>query len=141
MQLSVPSGLRLFIAEHRTYVKQFCYIRFSVQLILDIGPHDACRSFRAQGHASLPFIQERIHLLLYDIRSFPDTALKQFRLFEDRRANLLIVESAAEIPRHRFKVLPLLHRTWQKVLGAFRFLKCHFDNPLAVDIVAALIQQ
>jgi len=72
MELAVAPLLGSLVPEHRPEVIQFGYRIGGIQLMLDEGPHDACRAFRAHGNPILPFILEGIHLLFDNVRGVAD---------------------------------------------------------------------
>jgi len=89
VKLAIAAFLRALMAEHLALVPQ-AFRAFVDQVVLDHGAHHAGRAFRTQGQVvAVHRIGERIHFLFDDVGHGADGARKQFRLFHDRRADLL----------------------------------------------------
>ena len=91
MVFSQTSVLWVFIPEDRgVQVIHLAGKRFCIKIAFKKTAYSAGSSFRFQCNGTLPFILERIHLLLHDIRCIADTAKKQFSMFKYRRTHFAV---------------------------------------------------
>jgi hypothetical protein len=72
----------------------------------DVSAHYRRGGFRPQRERTAVAIFERVHLFAHDVGLFADAARKQRRLFQDRRADLLVVVLAKDLARNRFHLVP-----------------------------------
>ena len=117
VKLTEAAFLRTLIAEHRSHVVELRrLVRISEQFVRHERTDDRCRSFWAKCVLVFPFLHEREHLFLYDVRRFPDTACEQVRCFKDWCADLFIVVTGAHVAKFFLDILPRLDRARKQVL-------------------------
>lgn len=122
MKLTVTAALRALVTEHGTDVPQALGAVIQ-QVVLDRRAHDSRRIFGTHRQMlAVERVGEAVHLLLDDVGHFADAAREQLRMFDDRRANVLIAVCAQhrldggfeEVPQRgilREDVVHALHAT------------------------------
>ena len=106
IKLAVATLLRPFAPEHRSDIVQLLQAGNLIQAMLDVGAHHRRGGFRPQRERTAVAIFECVHLFAHDVGLFADAARKQRRLFQDWRADLLVVVLAKDLARNRFHVVP-----------------------------------
>ncbi len=97
IKLPVAALLRPLAPEHRSDVIKLLQSGHLVQPMLDVGAHHRRGGFRPQRQRTAVAILESVHLLADDVGLFAHAARKQRRLFQDRRADLLVVVLAERL--------------------------------------------
>ena len=87
-----------------------------IELVLQVGTHSGCRILRAQRQTAVAAVGKGIHLLVHDIRAVADAALEELRVLEDRRADLMIAITGAELAEDILHICPRPHRIGQYIL-------------------------
>ena len=105
-ELAVAALLRALAAEHRADVVELLHARKLIQAVLDVGAHHRRGVLRPQRQRRAVAILEGVHLLADDVGFFAHAAREQLRLFENRRADFVIVVGAKHFARHRFHAVP-----------------------------------
>ena len=93
-------------------------------------PYSRSRIFRTESDAPLPSVRERIHFFFYYVGSIADAPLKQFRVFEQRSADLRKPKSSAQVPQDSFHIPPGAHFRRQDILSPPRQCRQHDNSPL-----------
>src|SRR5262249_30656750 len=102
----------------RAHVEEFCEIGLYPHLVLDVGAYDGRSVFRAQSQAVAVDVRPSVHLLRDYIGLFADSARKEFRVLEDRCANLAKSVAAEGFAGYRFDMLKFV-RLSRTVLSEF----------------------
>ena len=89
MVLAQPAGLRPVVTENRGKVIKLYRLRQVSHTVLDESAADRSGAFRTERQAFAAFIIESVHLLINDVRPFPDAAGKKGRLFESGNVDAL----------------------------------------------------
>ena len=106
VELAVTALLRPLAAEHRADVVQLLQARLLIQAMLDVSAHHRRGGFRTQRERTSVAIVESIHFLADDVGFLPHAAREQSRLFQNRRADLLIVVDSKHLARNGFHLIP-----------------------------------
>ncbi len=106
VKLAITALLRPLAPEHRADVVKLLQSRLLIQAVLDVSAHHRRGGFRTQRERTAVAIVERVHLFADDVGLLAHAARKQSRLFENRRADLLIVVDAKNLARNRFHLIP-----------------------------------
>ena len=93
-ELAVAALLRALAAEHGTDVIELLDARALVEAMLDVSAHHGSGVFRAEGERGAVAVLEGVHFLADDVGIFADAAGERARLFEDGRADFVIVDRA-----------------------------------------------
>ena len=105
-KLPVAALLRPLAPEHRADVVQLLDAGALVQPVLDVGAHHRRRGFRPQRQRAAVAILEGVHLLADDVGVFAHAAREQRRLFQDGRADLVVVVGAEDFARDASTLVP-----------------------------------
>ena len=116
--LTVPPGLRTFIAEHRTQVEETDRLRKVVHSVLEECPADGSRALRAQRQEIPSPVFEGVRLLFDDVGHFADSPDEQPRVLEHRRVDASVPEAVGRLLRGRVEASPVRLLVWQDVEGA-----------------------
>jgi len=84
---SVTTFLRSIVTKVRLDVEKFHRLRQLLHAMLNVGAHCSGRSFRFQSEAASALVQERVHFFGNNIRVFSNTAIKHFRVLQNRSGN------------------------------------------------------
>ena len=125
MEFPQTSRLGFFVAETGNHIAEFRRFGIRIDFILDIGTHHTRRAFRLQSDAPAGVILKYVHLLLDDIRRISHTSLKQLRMLEYRRPDLLNSVISADLPECIFNILPFPGLSRKDILRPLRGLCKH----------------
>ena len=115
VKLPVAPLLGSFPAEHGANSVKFAHRVLGIQFVLNIGPHNRCRCFRAQGQ-EIPFsIGKGIHFLFHNIGIFPDTPGKQLGALHNRNADFFKAKVLQKLNGRLFNLLPKFHFSRQDI--------------------------
>jgi hypothetical protein len=117
VMLSVSAGLGSLITENAGYVVELTDRQslIAVEFVLQVGADKRRSSLRAQRHAPLATIQERVHLFAYDIRVLADTPREEISLLKGGRAKLIVTIESANLSKFAFNVLPTGTVAWEDI--------------------------
>ena len=105
-ELAETAFLRALAAEHRAHVVELLDAGNLVQAMLDIRAHHRRGRFGTKRQRAAVAILPGVHFLADDVGVFADAAREQRRLFEQRRADFLVVIGAEDFARHGLDVIP-----------------------------------
>ena len=105
MKLAITTFLWALVPEHGTLVPEPLLLVVQ-QAMLICRPHTAGGAFGSQGQAVAVTVIETVHLLFDDIGDFPDRALEQLGLLEDRKSNLSVTKALNHAGKAGFEILP-----------------------------------
>ena len=106
MKLPVAPALRPLVPEHRSH-RPHPPRPVIGQVVLDRRAHHARRELGAQRQPlAVETVLERVHLFLNDIGDLADALHEQFRVLDDRRADLLVAVAAQPVRDARLEPLP-----------------------------------
>ena len=116
IKLPVSSLLGTLPAKHGADGVKFLDRIRGIQSMLNVGPHNRGRGFRAQGNQTAFAIRKSVHLLFDNVGILTDAAGKEFGALHDGDTDLLKTEILQKLPRNRFDCLPELDFAGKNVL-------------------------
>ncbi len=118
VELPVAPALRPLVAEHRTH-RPYAPRRVVGEVVFDDRTNHAGGELGAQGQAlAVELVLEGVHLLLDDVGDLANAAHEELRVFDDRRADLLVAVTAQPVGDARFEPLPQWRIGRQQVVHA-----------------------
>lgn len=105
--LAVASGLWSLIAETGTDGVNLDRLGANMHAMLEVGTdHPGCE-LRAQGDEISTLVEERVHLLLHDVRGLAHAVLEERCLLKDGRVQLLIAVQLSDAMDALLDVTPV----------------------------------
>ena len=105
-ELAVAALLRALAAEHGSDVVELLDAGDLVEAVLDIGAHHGGGGLRAERERRAVAVLPGVHFFADDVGIFAHAAGEERGLFEDGRADFVIVESAEHFARLRLDAVP-----------------------------------
>src|SRR6185312_7809023 len=134
-KLPVAALLRALPPEHRPHVVELRNAGLLVEPVFEIRAHHRRRGLGSQRQRTPVAILERVHLLAHDVGVRSNAAREKLRLFENRRANLSVIERPKNFARSPLDVVPDRARRRQNIscsLDCFQhWTRWRGENPLS----------
>ena len=83
MELAHTALLGTFVTEHGADGEELAHGFAGVHTVFDVGAHDACRGFRAQGHGAALAVLYAVHFLLHHVGLGTDAAAEKVGIFHE----------------------------------------------------------
>ncbi len=129
LQLAVPAGLRLLVAEERPGVADLHRQLAAVEAVLDHRAHHARGALGTQRHRAVAAVGEGVHLLAHDIGRLPDPACEQRGVLEHRQFDVAVAGTTRCVGE-RVPDPPEVRRVRREVVrDAPGGLKCSAHSP------------
>ena len=135
MELTLPTRLRPLIAKHWSHVVDLVRLVVfrAVQLVFNIGPDHAGRTFWAQCHVTIALVFKVIHFFGNDIRSLTSRAGKNIVVFKNWRANFTVAIARKDFTSQFLNGFPLSGFARQDISRAFWALIAHCISPPLIN--------
>ena len=98
--------------------------------VFDIGAHDACRGFRAQGHGTPLAVGNAVHFLLHHVGFGADAAAEKIGVLHEGSTKLTKAVAGENLERgglHHLKKTALRRKLVGKALDSLNL--CHERTP------------